>query len=192
MTEEISVRALTPDSANLTMNKEYLVINGKHYQATNSYLYRSNQPQVIKVKNILSMEYLTLRSKRFLMAFIILMTIVVFGAPGVRKLFSVTRQIDQQVQKVENVYNYFAEEKVDINLTDSVKHIFLSVGIKGLIAIYFVLIIGSSGCLFAYFFKPYRVLYISSMGNTLAVKQKFYDSSQLDAIVNTWKMQLRE
>ena len=51
------------------------------------------------------MEYLTIRSKRLFIAFIILMTLVVFGGVGVRKMLSITRQIDREVQKVENVYN---------------------------------------------------------------------------------------
>lgn len=192
MTEEISARATTPDSADLTITTEYLVVKGKHYRVNNSYLYCSKQTQAIKVKNILSMDYLTLRSKRLLIAFIILMTLVVFGASGVRKLISVTRQIDREVQKVENVYNYVAEEDIDINLTGSVKNIFSSLGIKGIIAIYISLIVGSVSCLFVYLFKPYRVLYISSLGSIVAVEKKYYNKSQLDDIMNTWKLQLRE
>ena len=105
MADEISVRAIAPNSADLTMTKEYLVVKGKHYQVRNHYLYTTEKAQAISVKDILSMEYLTIRSKRLFIAFIILMTLVVFGGVGVRKMLSITRQIDREVQKVENVYN---------------------------------------------------------------------------------------
>lgn len=192
MTGEVSARAITPNSADLTMTTEYLVVKGKHYRVNNNYLYRSKQTLAIKAKDLLNMEYLTLRSKRLLIAFIILMTLVVFGASGMRKLISVTRQIDREVQKVENVYNYVAEEDIEINLTGSVKNIFSSLGITGIIAIYISLIFGSVGCLSVYLFKPYRVLYISSLGSIVAVEKKYYNKSQLDDILNTWETQLRE
>jgi len=58
------------------------------------------QLQAISVKDILSMEYLTLRSKRLLVLFMILMTFVVFGGVGIRKTLSVARQIDKEVKKI--------------------------------------------------------------------------------------------
>ncbi len=91
MDEETIARALTEESANLTMTKEYLVVKGKHYQIKNGYLYGSSQAQAVRVKDILSMEYLTMRSKRLFILFMILMTCVVFGGMGVRKLFSAAR-----------------------------------------------------------------------------------------------------
>ena len=79
MVEEISVKAMTSNSANLTMTKEYLVVKGKHFQVRNGYLNRSYKTQTISVKDILSMDYLTMRSKRLFILFMILMTFVVFG-----------------------------------------------------------------------------------------------------------------
>lgn len=191
MADEISVRAIAPNSADLTMTKEYLVVKGKHYQVRNHYLYATEKAQAISVKDILSMKYLTIRSKRLFIAFIILMTLVVFGGVGVRKMLSITRQIDREVQKVENVYNYVADEDIDINITGSVTNILSELGLKGILVVYVVLIMGSVGCFLLYWLKPFRVLYISSLGKIIAVERRFYDKAQLDCIVKVWKMQLQ-
>ena len=191
MAEEISAKAITGNSANLTMTKEYLVVKGNHFQVKNGYLNRSNQTQVISVKDVLSMEYLTLRSKRLLILFMILMTFVVFGGVGIRKTLSVTRQIDKEVQKIENVYNYVTDEDIDINVTSAVGSVFTKMGIKGIIIAYMVLVMGSIGCFALYWLKPFRVLYISSLGMIIAVERRFYNKAQLDSIVKEWKMQFR-
>ena len=191
MVDEISARDKSNNSANLTMTKEYLVVKGKHYQVRNGYLYRSNQTQAISVKDILNMEYLTMRSKRLLIIFIILMTFVVFGGVGIRKLLSVTMQIDKEVQKVENAYNYVAEEDIDINITGFIKNILLELGIRGVIVVYVVLIMGSAGCFLLYWIKPFRVLYISSLGKIIVVERRFYEKAQLDSLVKAWQMQLK-
>lgn len=183
MSEEVSAKAKISKLANLTMTQEYLVVKGKHYQVSNGYLYRSNQTQAVFVKDILNMEYLTIRSKRLFIIFIILMTIVVFGGVGVRKIFPVTRQIDREVQKVENAYNYVTDEDIDINITGSVINLIL--------AGYVVLIMGSVGCFLLYWLKPFRVLYISSVGKIIAVERRFYDKAQLDCIIRAWQMQLQ-
>lgn len=190
MVDEISARDKSNNSANLTMTKEYLVVKGKHYQVRNGYLYRSNQTQAISVKNILNMEYLTMRSKKLLIIFMILMTFVVFGGVGIRKLLSVTMQADKEVQKVENAYNYVADEDIDINITGSIKNIILELGIAGILVVYAVLIVGSVGCFLLYWIKPFQVLYISSLGKIIAVERRFYDKSQLDSIIKAWQMQL--
>ena len=190
MVQEISAKAITSNSANLTMTKEYLVVKGKHFQVRNGYLNSSSQTQAISVKDILSMEYLTMRSKRLFILFMVLMTFVVFGGAGIRKTLSVTRQIDKEVQKIENVYNSVADEDIDVNITGSVKGIFSELGIKGMIIVYALLIVGSVGCFVLYWLKPIRVLYISTLGMIIAVERRFYDKSQLDSIVNTWQMQL--
>lgn len=191
MAEEISAKAITGNSANLTMTKEYLVVKGNHFQVKNGYLNRSNQTQAISVKDILSMEYLTLRSKRLLILFMILMTFVVFGGVGIRKTLSVTRQIDKEVQKIENVYNYVTDEDIDINVTSAVGSVFSKLGIKGIIIAYMVLVMGSIGCFPLYWLKPFRVLYISSLGMIIAVERRFYNKAQLDSIVKEWKMQFQ-
>lgn len=191
MAEEISAKAITGNSANLTMTKEYLVVKGNHFQVKNGYLNRSNQTQAISVKDILSMEYLTLRSKRLLILFMILMTFVVFGGVGIRKTLSVTRQIDKEVQKIENVYNYVTDEDIDINVTSAVGSVFSKLGIKGIIIAYVILVMGSIGCFTLYWLKPFRVLYISSLGMIIAVERRFYNKAQLDSIVKEWKMQFR-
>lgn len=190
MAEELSVKAITNDSANLTMTKEYLVVKGKHFQISNNYLHISKQTQAIPVKDILSMEYLTMRSKRLLIDFMVLMTFVVFGGVGVRKMLTVTKQIDTEVQKVEEVYNYIADENIDIDITNFVTNILLELGLKGVIVIFVVLVLGSVGCFLIYWLKPFRVLYISSLGKIIAVERRFYDKKQLDCIVKEWKRQL--
>lgn len=191
MVDEVSARAITNNSADLTITKEYLVVKGKHFQVSNGYLHCSNQTQAISVKDIMSMEYLTMRSKRLFIIFMVLMTLVVFGGAGVRKMLSVTRQIDREVQKVENVYNYVADEDIDINITGSVTNILSELGLKGVLAAYVVLIMGSVGCFLLYWLKPFRVLYISSLGKIIAVERKFYNKSQLDSIIKAWQMQLQ-
>lgn len=172
------------------MTNEYLVIKGKHLEIKNSYLYSSKQTQAIAVKDILTMEYLTIRSKRLFVLFMILMTIVVFGGVGIRKMLSVTKQIDQEVQKVENAYNYVADEDININVTGIVTNILSEIGIVGIVAIYIVLIIGSVVCFLGYVLRPFRVLYISTIGNIIAVERRFYEKSQLDILIATWKKQL--
>lgn len=137
-----------------------------------------------------SMEYLTMRSKRLLIIFIILMTFVVFGGVDIRKLLSVTMQIDKEVQKVENAYNYVAEEDIDINITGFIKNILLELGIRGVIVVYMVLIMGSAVCFLLYWIKPFRVLYISTLGKIIVVERRFYEKAQLDSLVRTWQMQL--
>lgn len=191
MAEEISAKAMVPNSADLTMTKEYLVIKGKHYQVHNHYLYATEKARAISIKDVLSMEYLTIRSKRMFIVFIILMTIVVFGGMGIRKMFSVTRQIDREVQKIENTYNYVTDEDIDINITDTIEGILSKIGIKGIVVIYAILIIGSVVCFLYYLLRPFRVLYVSALGMIIAVERRFYDKKQLDSIVNAWQMQLR-
>lgn len=191
MTEEVSARATTPNSADLIMTKEYLVVKGKHYRVSNGYLYSSSQTQAVAIKDILAMEYQTIRAKRMLIAFMILMTIVVFGGVGVHRMLSVTRQIDREVQKVENVYNYIADENIDISVTSCIKNGLSELGIKGIITLYIILIIGSGMCCLLYLLKPFHVLYISTLGKIIAVEKRFYNKAELDAIVKAWKMQLQ-
>lgn len=184
MAAEISVRANTSDSANLTMTSDYLVINGKHYQVKNGYLYRRETPGSIPVKDILSMEYLMMRSKRMFIIFILFMSLVIFGSVGVGKVLTVTKQVDKKVQKVEMFYNYIAEEDSDINITDTVKTGFTKAGV---VILYVLLILGSIISFFCYIFRPFRILYISALGATIAVENKYYDKNGLDALIMTWK-----
>lgn len=190
MVEEINARATTGNSANLTITKEYLVVKGKHFQVRNGYLNNSNQIQAILVKDVLSMEYLTMRSKRLFILFIVLMTLVVFGGVGIRKTFSVIRQVDREVQKIENSYNSVFDEDINISITDTVKGIFSEQGIKGIVMAYMLLIAGSVVCFALYWMKPIRVLYISTLGMIIAVERRYYDKAQLDSIVNAWQAQL--
>lgn len=81
------------------MTREYLVIKGKHFVIKNNYFYTSQPTRAVAIKDVLSMEYLTIRSKRTLIVFMILMSIVVFGGAGIRKMLSAARQIDKEVQK---------------------------------------------------------------------------------------------
>lgn len=186
MAEEISAKAITSNSANLTMTKEYLVVKGKHFQVRNGYLNCSTHTQSVSIKDILSMEYLTMRSKRLFILFMVLMTFVVFGGVGIRKTLYVTRQIDKEVQKIENVYNQVADEDIDINITGSVKGVFSELGIKGIIIVYALFVVGSVGCFVLYWIKPIRVLYISTLGMIIAVERKYYDKEKLDCIVEEW------
>ncbi len=191
MTEEVSAKAKTLDSAILTMTKDYLVVKGKYFEIKNNYLHSSKRTQAIAVKDILSMEYLTIRSKRLFIVFMILMTIVVFGGVSMRKIFSITKQIDKEAQKMENLYNYMVDEDIDISVTGFVKNGLPEFGIKGIVTVYVVLIMGSMVCFLLYLLKPFRVLYISTLGKIIAVERKFYDKAELDAIVKVWEMQLR-
>lgn len=144
MAEAVCAKAKTSGSADLTMTREWLAIKGKHYQVRNNYLHATEGAQAFSVKDVLSMDYLTIRSKRAFILFLILMTIVLFGGVGVRKMLSATRQIDKEVQKVENVYNLVAGENVDINITGTIKGFFSEIGAIGIILLYVVLIIGSA------------------------------------------------
>lgn len=184
MGPEITVRANMPDSAKLTITPDYLVVNGKHYQVKNGYLYRRETPGSIPIKDILSMEYLTMRSKRMFIIFILLMSLVIFGSVGVGKVLTVTKQVDKKVQRVETFYNYIADEDSDIKITDTVKTGFTKAGV---VIIYVLLILGSIISFFCYIFRPFRMLYISALGVTIAVESKYYDKNGLDALIMTWK-----
>lgn len=186
MAEEIGAKAKKRDFADLT-TAEYLVIKGKHLEIKNSYLYLTKQTQAVAVKDILTMEYLTIRSKRLFVLFMILMTLVVFGGVGIRKMLSVTKQIDTEVQKIENAYNSVADEDIDISVTDIVTNILLKIGIVGIVAIYIVLILGSVACFLGYMLRPFHVLYISTIGNIIAVERRLYEKAQLDALITAWK-----
>lgn len=187
MAEEIGAKAKKQDCADLTMTTEYLVIKGKHLEIKNSYLYLSKQTRAVAVKDILTMEYLTIRSKRLFILFMILMTIVVFGGVGIRKMLSVSRQIDKEVQKLENTYNYVADDDIDINITGIISNLMSKLGVIGIVVIYIVIIISSVACFLGYMLRPFHVLYISTIGNIIAVERRFYEKVQLDALITTWK-----
>lgn len=82
------------------------------------------------------------------------------------------------------------DERVDINISGTIKGALSEIGLTGIVMLYGVLIIGSVISILYYLLRPYKVLYISTLGMIIAVERRFYNKTQLDCIVNTWKMQL--
>lgn len=62
-----------------------------------------------------------------------------------------------------------ADEVIDISITDTIKGVLSEIGIKEIVLIYAILIIGSVVCFLYYLLKPFRVLYVSTLGMIIAV-----------------------
>lgn len=150
-----TLQAIAQDkkSANITMTETHLIIKGKHYQLHNWYIGKSNQNISIPMNDILSIEYITIRSKQMLILLIILLFI----------LESVGSSLHDIAQ-----------------LTHS----------TSLTVLFYALLIGSAVLLFGYILHPYRFFKICAIGQTVAVKRKYYNKFDLESLLNQWKYQL--
>lgn len=180
MTCEMKIISATPQSANITLTNEYLVVNGPHYSIFNGYISSTKETKAIKVKDVLNIEYVTLRSKRLLMAFVILMSIVIFGSTGIKLVSSVVTNVTQETQFTEDEDDYGQNSIREKNAKRRAVRII----------IYGILMVSSACCIVSYFLKPFQLLYISSSGNMIAVKRRYYDKRQLDNLIGLWRYEL--
>lgn len=171
MAQEVKVVAKDVGSANLTMTDEYLIVNGPHYNLSNGYVYRTEQTKAISVKDILNLEFVTMRSKRLFMIFVTFMSLVTLILPIIRKVLN-NRQAREAVKEI---YNHIQSYESTFNI------------LKLIIAIHVILIMTSALLLILYFIKCYRFLRISSVGAMIAVERKYYSKLDLDNLYEVWK-----
>lgn len=171
MAQEVKVVAKDAGSANLTMTDEYLIVKGPHYNLSNGYINRTEQTKAISVKDILNVEYVTMRSKRLFMIFITLMSLVTLILPTMRKVIN-----DRQARRtVKEIYNHIQSYDTAFII------------LKLVIAIHVILIVASVLLLILYFIKCYRFLRISSVGAMIAVERKYYSKAELNNLYEMWK-----
>ncbi|MBQ9198696.1 MAG: hypothetical protein IJ141_00770 [Lachnospiraceae bacterium] len=71
MNEAIYIPPISTKSANITLANGFLVIKGKHYRLRDWYIRKSSDNVAIPTKDILSIEFIKMRSKRALMLFVL-------------------------------------------------------------------------------------------------------------------------
>ena len=190
MSETIRAVAHDERSANITMTNEYLVVKGQHYQLRDWYIRRTSENVAVSVKDILSMEYITMRSKRMLLAFMLFSCLLAFGGNLLYKAVSVTQSIDSEINKAETIYNAVTSDDVDISLTDRLLDGIFNLKFSILGVLCLVLTAGSVVSMFWYFLRPYHFLRISAVGQMVAVERKYYNKAELDKLLFSWKSQL--
>lgn len=174
MERKLKVEPKLSGNAELIITDEYLIVKGNHYNVQNGYLSRSNKTRVVKVEDIMNMEYITLRSKKLLMMFIMIMFVFLFCGTAIKLLSSVATHIVNEVQSVNDEEEQSIEERFEQKA-------------KNKIIIYTLLLIISAGCLVFYFFKPNYLFFISAADNMIAVKRIYYHKEELDEMIMFWK-----
>lgn len=186
MSEIVRAVACNNKSADISMTNEYIVMKGEHYRLRDWYIRKSSDNIAIPVKDVLSIEYITMRSKRMLVAFLLFSCLLLFGVQLMFRAVSVTRSIDSEIDKVEQVYNTVAEDDVNISLTDSLLEEVFNPRFIGLSLFCMVLMAGSIVSLLRYVFRPYRFFRISALGQMLAVERKHYREADLEQLRFQW------
>lgn len=171
MAQEMKAVAKDARSANITMTDEYLVVSGPHYDLRNGYINRTEQTKAISIKDVLNIEFVTMRSKRLFMVFVTLMSLVTVILPTIWKVVN-----DKQARKAVN-------EIYDRIQTDDTALVILKI----IVAIHVILIVASVFVLILYFIDCYRFLRISSVGAMIAVERKYYSKTDLDNLYEMWK-----
>lgn len=174
MEQEIKAMSVSPKSANLSMTEEYFVMKGQHYNVFNGYVSPADKSQAILVKDILNMEFVTMRSKRFFMAFIALMSFVTLFFPAIRYLL-----------KIINENRRIAGKAYELISHSDIKNIIVIV-----VIIYVMMLVACIYFFGMYFLKPLKLLRISTVGIMLAVERKYYDEAELNALIKEWKKHL--
>ena len=177
MSQEIKVIAKDAKSANITMTDEYLVVTGLHYDIFNGYVSRTEQPKAIHMKDILNVEYITIRSKRLFMVFIVLMSTVAAGIPLIRSLLD-------NVQKNRKILEKGYEMLSNVDNSRAITMI------RIVVIIYILLVIFSILVFLVYTFKPYHFLRFSAVGAMVAVEIEYYNTEELCTLSEMWKKQM--
>lgn len=174
MERKLRVEPQLSGSAELIMTDEYLIVKGTHYNVYNGYMSHSNKTRSIKIGDIMNIEYITMRSKKLLMMFIVFMFIFLFGGTAIKLVSSVTTHVVNEVQSVED------DEEQSVNELLKQKR-------KNKVMIYTLLIIASASCVGVYFLKPSYLFLISSGDNMIAVKRLHYHKEDLDDMIRFWE-----
>lgn len=156
------------------MTGEYLIVKGRHYNVFNGYVSPADKSQAIFVKDILSMEFVTMHSKRFLMFFITFMSLVTLSFPVVRYMLNVINENRQVAKKVYEIVSRFDTKAIVV-----------------IVVVIYVMMLAACIYFFCmYLFKPFKLLRISAVGITLAVERKYYDETELNALTKLWEKHL--
>lgn len=183
MSETVRAVAYENDkSANITMTKEYLVVKGNHYRLRDWYICKSSENVSVPVQDILSMEYITMRSKKMLIAFILFSCLLALDGKLLYKAVSITQSIDSEIDKAESVYNVVASDDVDIDVTDTLLDRIFNLKHTVLGVVCLVLTAGSTISLLGYFLRPYHFFRISAVGQMVAVERKYYRKEDLEKL----------
>lgn len=174
MEQEIKAISVDPNSANLSMTEEYLVVKGRHYNIFNGYISPADKSQAIPIKDILSMEFVTMRSKRLFMVFITLMSLVTLFFPAIRKLINIINENRRIARKAYDLISHSDTKTIIV-----------------IVVIIYIMMLVACICIFLmYFFKPFKFLRISTVGIMLAVERKYYNETELNALIKMWKKHL--
>lgn len=171
MEQEIKAISVNQKSANLSMTEEYLVVKGQHYNVFNGYVSPADKSQAIRVKDILNMEFVTMRSKRLFMAFITLMSLVTLSFPALRYMLNIVNENREIAKKAYEQISHL-----------DIKTVFVIV-----VIVYILMLAACVYIFWMYFFKPFKLLRISTVGIMLAVERKYYDETELNALMKAWK-----
>lgn len=68
--ELLNIKAISDENANIIFDSHYLYIQGIHYDMRNWFLKKDNKHISIPVENILDISFMTIRSKKMLILFI--------------------------------------------------------------------------------------------------------------------------
>lgn len=180
---EIIIDSNSMESAKIILTDDFLVIKGNHYIIRDWYIKKTSANCSIKTQDILSMGVIKMRSKRMLMAFIIsTMLIIIFGV-SFDKISDSLRNMDKQIDKAENVLNFFGQGVSDINAEETFK-MFL---VDALPFVMGVLVIGSLITLHRYLFKGYKFFRVTAVGMSIAVETKYYQTENINYLINVWE-----
>lgn len=160
---ELIIESKDGKSAKIIMNNDYIVIKGKHLRIRDNYIYHTDKNTVIAIKDILSIEYLKLRSKRMFVSFIIIAGIIT-AAIG-KALSAISKLNVNAMNKIMNTISDFGSETL---------------------LVFFILAIILEICIAVYMLKPKHLLRISAIGSMSAVCVKNYKERELDMIILEW------
>ena len=76
MHNEVYVKS-TDTFGDLTLTNDYFVIKGKHYSIRDWYIGKSQDNIAIPTKDILNIDFITMKSKRLFVCYIVIMTVLV-------------------------------------------------------------------------------------------------------------------
>ena len=91
------------DSPTLTLTKDYLIINGPHKSIVNGYAYNKNSAVSIKTKDIISAERKYVRSKRSLVACLILFCLIRFLIWLASAVSNAGKTVSKAINTLENI-----------------------------------------------------------------------------------------
>lgn len=75
MNDMVVIEPVRAESATITLTSDYVVFKGKHYRLMNWYIKKSTDGIAVSTKDILSIDFIKMRSKRVLILFVVFATI---------------------------------------------------------------------------------------------------------------------